>query len=295
MSDKDAAADVPLGGLTPAERVLLQKPQLELAVVEVRFVGAQEAVTSEQALAIRDAMDVAGYELPQVQPAQTQDLTLRIDNGEVEPEVNTRAAGWVLTSADGLFAATILPGVIAIQTTRYERWSNSLEAPLFAVLKSVGASLKPTIVQRIGLRYINRLHDEAASTIAAWTDAIAPSFFGVLNDPEIGPKAVACQQQVSLELGDTQGAVIRHGVFSDPSSRGMYSYLVDIDAFDHHSRAFSENDICDRARALNRTALSLFQQVVTREYRDTMDPYAEVDSSGNAVQFKSGAGEGAVV
>jgi len=294
MSENRGLTDGPLGGLTPAERVLLRKPQLELAVAEVRFVDAGAEIESEHVLKIREVLAGYGFNLPQVQPAQTQDLTLKVSHGEVEPEVNVRSTGWMLTSSDTRLVVTVLPGVLAIQSTQYERWKTSLEAPLVAALEGVAETLAPTLVQRVGLRYVNRLNDSNASSVAAWSDAIAPHFFGVLGHGEIGPKAIGCQQQITLQLGDAQGAVIRHGVFKDAAANGMYSYLVDIDVFDQTADAFVADDISASARALNRTALSLFQQVVTSEHRNTMEPYAEVDEEGNIVVLnpRDSTGEG---
>lgn len=283
MSEYDVSHDCPLGGLPPAEPVLLRNPQIEAALVEVRFAGVDRAVDSDVAFRIRDAAEESGYAFPQMQAAQTQELTVRVENGTARPEVHEQSSGWQLATDDGHLAITILPAAIAIQATKYERWRVTLEPVLDRVAAAVRDALAPSVLNRVGVRFINRLTQPGSEHPATWEDAIEPTFLGPILHRELGSRIVGSQQQVEIRLGPAKGALIRHGVFMGASPPGHYGYLVDVDVFDQTANPFNADNVVTVARVLDRTALTLFQQIVTAEYRATMNPYARVDETGTLI------------
>lgn len=292
MSEYDASHDRPMGGLPLADPVLLRKPQIEAALVEVRFTGVNQEVDSKAAFRIRDAAQESGFTFPQMQPAQTQELTVRVENGQARPELQQQSSGWQMATDDGHLAITLLPGAIAVQATKYERWRITLEPVLALVAAAVGDALAPTIVNRVGVRFINRLTRLGSDNATDWQDAIDPAFLGPLLHKEIGSKIVGTQQQAEIRLGPATGALIRHGVFTDSSPQGTYGYLVDLDVFDQTSDPFNADNIVTTARTLDRTALTLFQQIVKPEYRATMNPYARVDATGTLIETENPGAQG---
>jgi len=274
----------PLGGLPAARPVLLGAAQIDVALVEVRFVAAQSELSTSDALLVRQSLADAQIDLPRMQPAQQQQVTVAMGPaGSAAPHVQVSARGWQFAAADGQLTATVLPGAIAVQCTRYVRWSESLSPAVSALLEALMGVMAPELVSRIGVRYINRLVDEGAQAPQAWLGRINPAVLGVVSEPVLGASLVSSQQQFELRFDDDHGALVRHGTFVDGASRGAYSYLLDLDVFDTASTAFVPDDIVQRARGLNRAALALFQQIVTQDYRDTMDPYAELDEAGAVI------------
>jgi uncharacterized protein (TIGR04255 family) len=277
-----ADRDTPLGGLPAAQRILLRNHAIELAALEIRFTGRGDAPTAAHGLALRDAARTAGIALDRVEMAERQDVSLTFTPGAGQTSTTDVTRGWQLFSADQRLAVTFMPDILIVQNTRYERYSASLGEVLAALLPAIVETSSPDLVQRIGLRYINRLSDPSARTPAAWRDRIAPEALGLLNHSQFGEQITSMQQQVELRLEESSGALIRHGTFQDPSSQGAYSYLLDVDVYDNSSERFVPTAICDRARRLNRTSLSLFQQLVLSAYRETMDPYEPSDMTGES-------------
>ncbi len=269
--------DQPLGGLPPGEKVLLERSKIELALVEVRFGGGKSELSADEALQLRVLLEKAGVELPQLQQTQQQQMSVTIGPGGASPSLEVQARGWQLASRDGHLTVGVLPGTAAIQSTRYERWGRSLAPAVEATLSFIAETLAPDLVHRVGLRYVNRLTMAGARTPDAWRGSIIDTGLGMVIDDLLGPSVVATQQQVELRLGDTQGALIRHGAFVDAASHGEYSYLVDLDVFDGATARFDPAGTLDVATRLNRTALPLFQHLVTPAYRETLGPYVEAD------------------
>lgn len=285
MSHQETEVDHPLGGLPPADVVLLARSQLEVALVEVRFSGQSNAVTTDEVLGMRQLLADAGVDVPRMQPTQQQQIAVEISpSGDVIPQLEAHASGWQLASSDGGLVATVLPNMFAVQSTQYERWSTSLSPALQGLVSAVEVTFQPELVHRIGVRYVNRLTLPDAVTPAGWAGSINPQVLGPLTDDVLGPTIAGSQQQLELKLGVSQGALVRHGAFADGANRGRYSYLVDIDVFDQTSGRYDAKAIADVAQTLNRTALSLFQSIVTPSYRDSMQPYTALDEAGHIVR-----------
>ena len=86
----------------------------------------------------------------------------------------------VLASNDRRTVVTLLPSMVVVQTAAYARYSTSLGDPLRVALRTFAEATGASVVQRLGLRYINRLQDAAASSPAFWRDHVRPAFAGPL-------------------------------------------------------------------------------------------------------------------
>ncbi|WP_405949429.1 TIGR04255 family protein [Streptomyces prunicolor] len=254
--------DVPLAGLPSAGRALLRDAPVELAIAEIRFASVGESVSTDEALAIKEFAEGCGIEFTSLEPAQKNELLVEISASGANPQVQVRARGWQLGCDGGQLVATIMPDSIVVQTSQYERWSVSLRPVLEALLAGVEENLKPKLLHRLGVRYVNRLVDLDAKSPGAWKGRISDAFLGAILDPVIGEKVASAQQQIELSLGVGQGALIRHGAFRDAAAQNSVSYLMDIDVFDASTRRFSSSDIINTCQRLNRTALSLFKQAI---------------------------------
>jgi uncharacterized protein (TIGR04255 family) len=257
----------PLAGLPPADRTLLVDPPLELAVLEVRFVGDTTDVAADIALSARERLAALGHSYVRQEQAQEGRIEIQMQPGAAPvSQVQQGARGWQLHAADGTAHITLLPGAVVLQTTRYERWSVTLRPVLEALVAVAEDMLAPSVVDRIGLRYIDRFVDAEARTPADWRGRIHPDLLGAACHPIFGDHVRAAQQQVELGLGEAQGALLRHGPFVDAAVGGAISYLVDIDVYDAESIRFDTTEVVRRAEVLNRTAASLFQATLTPDY-----------------------------
>lgn len=262
--------DRPYGGLPGAEIVGLRNSQIQLAVAEVRYQHVGD-IGSPQALKIRDALLRAGVEVIHVESTQRHEFTLAVAEAEAVPQA-TATTGWVLSNESRTLTVSLFPDLAFVQTTAYTRYGQSLRPSLQGVLDGLLEVFAPGLVQRVGLRYVNRLTNRNARAAADWEGSIAPAFLGVLADGLLGARVQSTQQQVEVALEAGVGALVRHGAFADHAVGGSYSYLVDLDVFRQVTDVFDPEAVLAVARRLNRTALPLFQHVVHADYRETMGP-----------------------
>jgi uncharacterized protein (TIGR04255 family) len=259
------------GGLPGAEIVGLRNSRIQLAVAEVRYSTIGD-VEPAQAMRVRDVIRSTGLSFLHVEPTQRHEVTFSVDpSGSAVPQA-AATGGWVLTDESRSLTVNLFPDLAFVQTNVYSRYRESLRPALAGVLEALAAVFEPDLVQRVGLRYVNRFEDRAVRTASDWQGKIAPSFLGVLSDDVLGPLAQTTQQQVELALEPGVGALVRYGAFVDHAAAGSSAYLVDLDVFRQVTDTFEPELILAGARRLNRTALSLFQRIVEPSYRQTMDP-----------------------
>jgi uncharacterized protein (TIGR04255 family) len=274
----------PLAGLPPADRTLLVRPPLELAVAEVRFAADQVDLSAEAGLVFHRRLLEAGVPFARMEPVQQNQITLNVQAGvAAAPQVQTEARGWQFHSSDGKTQATLLPGAVVFQTSTYRRWSHTMRPALEALYGLTKELLRPTLVQRIGLRYIDRFVDTRASSPSAWQGRITDTFLGPAVHPVLHDLVMGAQQQVELRLGVAQGARIRQGPFVDQAAEGSVSYLLDIDVYDAEPSVFDVDAVVVRAEVLNRSAASLFQTVLVPDYLRALQTEQADDDDDAAV------------
>ena len=253
-----------MGDLPSADPTLLGKAPLEVAVIEIRYTAPAGEIAPESAAAVRDELVVhTGVDYPSIQPTVQQQM--RIDfGGNGVSQLAAESRGWQIASADGTHI-TLMPDILIMQINRYERWSTSMKAPLTVLVESLGRLIKPSLVHRIGLRYVDRFHDSGFESAAAWRGRIDDTLLGPVLNPVFGDSVRGAQQQVEIRLDDHHGALLRHGPVSDDTGKCV-QYLLDTDVFRHSSFTFDVREVVVSAERLNRTALALFQASVTDTY-----------------------------
>jgi uncharacterized protein (TIGR04255 family) len=265
----ESSPSLPLG-LPEVGRTLLRSAPLEAVVAEVRFVSSIEELTVQIAEAVRDAVQPRVAEvLTTIAPASQQSIEFTAGN-EQAPRLQILGRGFGIASADGSVQVTILPGVVTLQLNRYERWSVSLKPPLEALAHAVKELLNASLVQRIGLRFVNRFQEPDCTSPPDWRGRIDPSLLGPLDNEVFGPLVSGAQQVIELGSGPGHGALLRHGPSSVQGS-DLVDYLLDIDVFDQVAGAYDPVSILERAELLNRSMMSLFRACVTDSYFKSLE------------------------
>ena len=119
-----------------------------------------------------------------------------------------------------------------MQISEYERWSTSMKAPLGILLDSLSRVVEPSLVHRIGLRYIDRFQDDACDSVSSWQGKIDDALLGPVLNKVFGDMVRGAQQQVEIRLDDHHAALLRHGPIYDEASKSV-QYLLDTDVFKH--------------------------------------------------------------
>ena len=258
------AEDIPLGDLPPADPTLLGNAPLEVAVIEIRYTSSTSDISPETVATFRDELvENTGVDYPNIQPTVQQQMRIDFGTNGVS-QVAAESRGWQIASPTGTLI-TLMPDILIMQINQYERWSTSVKPPLTVLVASLAQLVKPSLVHRLGRRYVDRFHDSGFDSAAAWHGRIHDTLLGPVLNPDFGARVQGAQQQVEIRIDDHHGALLRHGPVRDDSGKYV-QYLLDTDVFRHSSFTFDPEQVVISAERLNRTALSIFQSSVTNTY-----------------------------
>lgn len=237
---------------------LLRSP-LELVVCQVRHERNLAVADPKRALAVH-----AGLEERYPTIDEAAGIALNIVGGPAG--VSTAAdqqRGWNLRSADGNWTVALMPEFFALETRAYTDWDD-FSARLAAVVELVDSALQPSLEQRLGLRFIDRITDPKMSAPGEWEGWIDEHLLGPILHDAYGSSIKNIQQVLQLDGGGDTEVVLRHGCFLDgPVGNQSWHYLLDHDCSRSRARAFSADDVRQGAEGLHELALSVFQAAIT--------------------------------
>lgn len=271
--------DGPLGGLALHDTQLLNKPDIDVVAIEIRWAQPTRSLTPAETITVREAIEqeVTGLRLPILEPLTQNNLTVQFDASKASASTSATAdAGQQLRTEDQSVSFAILPHAIAIQVSSgYVRWSKSARPLIKAVLSAVLPILNPEIVARIGLRYVNRLEDDACIVPSDWAGKVEAALLAPYGEWGLGGRVRSANQVLELAIDDDHVAMMRHGAFYQRTGTAS-DYVLDIDVFSQRARTPDVAEIVHAFTRMNRTALAIFQQSTNPDYL--------VERYGQAVQ-----------
>lgn len=141
----------------PPKEVPLKKAPLVRVIAQVRF----PLITSiENQIFIGSFQEAIRNKYPILQPEQTRSFVLA-SQGIMQTEQVT----WRFVNAEGNWRVSLAPEFIALETTAYTSRSDFLSR-LKYILTALNEHIKPNIVQRFGIRYIDRLVGQSVKDIS---------------------------------------------------------------------------------------------------------------------------------
>ena len=261
--------DVPLGGLSSPNRIMLTRTHIEVAVGEVRFLSDRTELTETDAVAIWNALG-GSESLPLFERTSLNTWNLQVTPEGADHSMSVQR-GWVVAAGDQSLTITMLPSMLVLQTTNYQHYRVSIGEPLMKAVEAFVSVTGVNMMQRIGLRYINRLRDPEATKPQHWQGHVRAPFAGPLSG-RLGRLVASAHMQAELQLDTYSGARIQSGVFREPGPIAPFSFLVDIDVFREQATDFNSRKVEGVARQLNRTALAILLQVLSEEHVEQLGP-----------------------
>ena len=255
---------------TPTPEVPLPQAPLARVVAQVRFpsilairnpdrvAGLQEVLRGTYPNLSRDqvhSIEVTGNQTPKVD----QDLIWRFADCEKDPD----------------WQVSLGVNFVAVETSSYDSRADFL-ARLRTVLVTVEQTFNPASANRLGLRYIGRLTDEAVERL---DELIHPEVLGLDRPP--GNLDPSLREAVIHQLTETQflvaggdciqgrwGRLPRNTTF-DPSALepvDKSSWILDLDMFTTSPQPFGHEGLVTTATGFAECLYWLFRQMVTVEF-----------------------------
>ena len=259
------AADTPLTGPPPPE-VPLTDPPLVRVVAQMRFPLIASLERREFIGSFQEAIR-ASY--PVLRPEQERSVVLG-----TEGIVDTRSPTlWRFSEARGPWRVTLAPDFLALETTRYtsrddfmDRWA--------LVLDALKEHFDPQVLDRLGVRYIDRVSGEHMSDLPR---LVRPEVAGILGSALSRDAQHALSESVFTLPGGMGQIRARWGLLAprstiDPGALEPVdepSWILDADAFQSFqpgTRRLDVESVVDQARGFAERIYSVFRWAVTDEF-----------------------------
>ena len=247
----------PLTDPIPAEVPLPNAP-LERVIAQVRFSSILKIEQREFITAFQDSVRDT---YPSLEHDLTQLLALGPD-GMIPKETSTR---WRFIDVSGQWTVSLAPEFVAIETTHYTSRADFFDR-FATVLEQVHAHFKPGLVERIGVRYIDRIEADGLAEIATLVRA---ELAGVLRTPFRAAAVHALSEHI-FEV-DSARLLARWGILRakgtvDPAAIAPIedpSWLLDLDMFKAAKQPFDPAAIVAEARGYAERIYCFFRWAVT--------------------------------
>ena len=259
------AADTPLAGPPPPE-VPLTDPPLVRVIAQVRFPLIASLEKREFMASFQEAIREF---YPVLRPEEGRSVVLG-SQGVVDTRSNTL---WRFHEARGAWRVTLAPDFLALETTKYTSREDFMER-LRLVLEALKEHLDPQVLDRLGVRYIDRVSGE---NLSALPQLVRPEVAGILGSPLAARAHRAVSENVFILPGNAGQITARWGLLApqstiDPGALDPIdeaSWILDADAFQSFqtgSRRLDVDSAVEQARGFAERIYSIFRWAVTNEF-----------------------------
>jgi uncharacterized protein (TIGR04255 family) len=252
----------PLCMPTPAEVPLPLCP-LARVIAQVRFPLILSLEKREFIAPLQEAIRTT---YPVLRPEQTQGILL----GPLGAASGPKQIVWRFSDVDGAWRVSLTPEFVAIETRSYTSRDDFL-ARLRFVLDAFCQHFEPALVQRLGVRYIDRATGDALANIG---NLVRPEVLGILSTP-VSEHAQHSLTQTLFNLpGSEEEMMARWGLVPanatvDPNAIEPIrepSWVLDLDMFSSVQQSFVAEDILVTARRFTERLYAFFRWAVTDEF-----------------------------
>jgi uncharacterized protein (TIGR04255 family) len=262
---------MPKFSLTPVEEVHLHEAPLEKVLMQVQYSRTPQLVTDSAEAAIAEALGRYPVRRRQVAAAAVPNVVI---NGQQLQLPGGVVPGVVLTFSDpkNIWQAMVTETSVSLQTSEYSTRDDFCErsAEIFDALSSV---VLPPVVDRVGLRYVDRLAGESLSRVP---DFVIPELRALVGCIEPPMSIVHSLTQTQIVVGDNEVLQVRTGMLPpglafDPAVPPLAepSWLLDMDIYTNIAGfAFDSKELEQRLRQFAERVYAFFRWATTDAFQE---------------------------
>jgi uncharacterized protein (TIGR04255 family) len=246
----------PLVSPTPPE-VPLEDAPLVRVLAQLRF---PEVLSVEDRSFVAPFQEAIRSKYPVLRQEQTQGILLGSVVTPAKPQV-----AWRFGDTAGHWRVSLTPDFLALETTNYVSRSDFFER-LKSVVMALEAHVVPAQVDRLGVRYIDRITGSAVDDIAT---LVRPEVRGITGTLA----ATHAVHALSESMFEVDGArllarwgSLPPGATVDPAAiepATEKSWVLDLDMFSKEPMPFEVDQVVESARSYAERIYTVFRWVVT--------------------------------
>jgi uncharacterized protein (TIGR04255 family) len=247
--------------LAPVAEVPLPNAPLVRVIAQIRF---PLVVAIEQRSFVAPIQEAMRAHYPQLRQEQIQ--ALLVGRGGVAPADQERV--WRFSDLTGQWRVTLAPDFLALETTAYTSRAEFFDR-LRLVIEVLAKHVEPKVVDRLGVRYIDRIAGAAVGRIA---DLVRPEVRGITGTGADAHLHHSLTESVFVL--DTSRLLARWGRLPagatvDPSAIEPISdpsWLLDLDMFSAEPLPFSPDTVAATGAEYARRIYTFFRWAVTDDF-----------------------------
>lgn len=245
------------------EEVPLPRAPLVRVIGQVRFPPVLSLEKRDFVAPFQEAIR-ATY--PILRPEQAQGILV----GPQGMAPGQKQMAWRFSDVDGGWRVSVTPGFVAIETTSYTSRDDFLERVRF-VLDAFAEHVEPALVQRLGVRYIDRVTGDALGDISK---LVRQEVLGIVGT-SLSEHARHSLTETAFALpGSKEEVLARWGLVParatvDPSAIEPIdepSWVLDVDMFSSEEHPFVPEEIVNTARRYAERLYTVFRWAVTDDF-----------------------------
>lgn len=253
----------------PVEEVQLHHAPLAKVLMQIQYSRTPQLVTDEAEDRIAEVL--ARYPVRRQQMAIIPSLLV---NGQPIQMPSSPGSGKVLSFSDpkNTWQITVADTAVALETTSYST-RDDFCARGAEIFTAIAKTALPPIVDRIGVRYINRLTGGALDELASYIRPELRALAGCIDAPLALRHSITESQ---IEVGSGEQMLVRSGQLPpgaafDPALPPVPegSWVLDIDVFTAQPGIpFDPDELSTRLRKSAETAYDFFRFATTKAFQD---------------------------
>lgn len=254
------AAD-PLVGPVPAEVPLPDAPLVRV-IAQLRF---PQVLSVEQPDFVAPFQNAIRATYPVLRREQTQTVVFGPAGVSTPPSPQT---AWRFHDGAAHFRVSLTQDFLALETTKYTS-RNDFFGRLRALVDALGDHVEPAQIDRVGVRYIDRLTGEALTELRT---LVRPEVCGIAGT-EAAAHAGHMLSVSSFDVGEAQvlarWGLVPANVSFDPAAIepvGEKSWLLDLDMFSAAPMPFAAEQVVRRAEGYAERLYAVFRWAVTEAF-----------------------------
>lgn len=250
----------PLVAPLPAEVPLTDAPLVRV-IAQLRF---PEILSVEQRDFVAPFQEAIRRKYPVLRQEQTQGIMLGLSGlAPVKPQV-----AWRFSDAEGHWRVSLTPEFLALETTKYLSRSDFLSR-LESLAEALDEHIEPGQLDRIGIRYIDRITGAAVDDIAM---LVRPEVRGITGTAASTHVLHALSESM-FELPEAR-VIARWGclppdVTVDPAAiepTKEKSWILDLDMFSSAPMPFAVDRVIAEAQRYSERIYTIFRWAVTNDF-----------------------------
>jgi uncharacterized protein (TIGR04255 family) len=261
---------MPMFSLTPVDEVHLHRAPLAKVLMQVQFSRTPQLVTDLAESVIADAL--GRYPVRRRQLVAGTFPSVVINGQPIQSPVGASGTILLFSEPTGSWQVTITEAAVSLETTEYSTREDFCDRAL-EVFQAIAALALPPVVDRVGLRYIDRLAEEHLSRVPQFVIPQLQVLYGSVEQPLTVHHSVT---DSLIEIAPTERLQVRSGLLPagggfDPALPIVQepTWVLDMDVYTTQGGfAFDADELTRRLRRYAETAYAFFRFATTDAFQE---------------------------